>query len=240
MNFKAIDNIWGALRKKFRPGFSYSRDEEIAQYGQKHDPKANADTTPPEDELINLHCLWAVEYYTPAHMDSLVNSFRKLGWESGHQDFGARDPVDWLNGLTRQFRGGGWMNLGYLIPKESDLFLVGPKHTVPLPTVVKYAKAGIYSITPSLICMVVCLVFEENFSKAFDKALRTDRRTYKTPIPSGERIHFPQFQKTDHISCIRKKMSTIAAEWFSKNLPGLFSSWPSRRRYTDVRVHYSA
>ncbi len=116
------------------------------------------------------------------------------------------------------------MNLGYLIPKGSNLFPFGARHQVSLPSGVKYASAWMYSITPSLICVVVGFVFEDDLSEEFDMALRTDRHTYTTHDADGsESIHLPEFQKTHHICNIRKRLKGSAATWFKDNIPGLFS-----------------
>ena len=226
MVFKVNDYLRRAISKRFGRSVPHPDIDAVSRFRQTHDPKENTDTTPPDDEFIDLYCLWAVEFYTPDHMDSLVNGFRKLGWEAEDTpDSSNRDPVAWLYRLRHHYHGEGWMNLGFLIPKDSDLhFLGGLTHRVTLPASVRYASGRIYAISPSLIGIVICFVFEEGASAMFDKVLRTDRQTYTTPTLHGHKIHFPMTQKIEHISQIRVEMSKLAATWFSENLPGLFSS----------------
>ena len=209
-----------AVRNRFRP----IRDSHLAIY-QQRDPQDNADTTPPEDERIDLCCAWGIEFYTPAHIPDLIEGFRKLGWHADDRQDPSRNPESWLYGLRRFQYGGAWMNLGYLIPKDSALPLIGPdKRVTPLPTCAKYARAGIYSISPSLVSVVVCFVFDDDTSTMFDKALRRDRQTYLSPIRGGHRIYGVRTQKTDHIRQIRIDITRQIGTWFSENLPGLFSS----------------
>ena len=98
------------------------------------------------------------------------------------------------------------------------------KRVAPLPACASYASAGIYSISPSLVSVVVCFVFNGDTSDSFNKALRTSRQTYLSPIQGGHRLHDVHSQKTDHIRQIRTSISGQIGTWFSENLPGLFSS----------------
>ena len=117
------------------------------------------------------------------------------------------------------------MNLGYLIPKDSGPLLIGAdKRVAPLPKCARYASAGIYSISPSLVSVVVWFVLNDDTSTAFDKALRTNRQTYTTPIRGGHRIYNVRTQKVDHIRQIRTNINRQIGTWFLENLPGLFSS----------------
>ena len=116
------------------------------------------------------------------------------------------------------------INLGMLTPRESEPVIGGLSRSVHLPSNVKYALAGIYSLTPSLIGVVVCFVFEEPSSGLFDKTLRADRSTYETRTGTGWRFHGSANQKEGDVAQIRTDLSQLAANWFSKNLPGLFSS----------------
>ena len=208
-------------------------NEVLKEYHEKGDPKENSGTAPPEDEFIDLVCMWAVEFYTPAHIDGLIESFVKLGWgEDPIRDRGgSQDPIGWLEGLRRHHLGGSWMNLGILTPNKSDLYFGGMYHEVPLPPNIKYAEAGIHSLTPSLNCIVACFVFDEKSSGILDRALRTDHSTFATPTKGGGwRFHTAANQKAESIGKCRDELSELAYTWFSEHLPGLFCSglWNGR------------
>ena len=217
------------LKESFRKKFNYAQslpdEDELTKLRSERDPGENAETAPPDDEFIDLNCLWAVEFYTPDHRNKLLDGFRKLGWDSEDTDDGnSRNPAVWLNGLNRRFQGGAWLNLGVLIPEGAKRSFPGPTKRVPLPPGVSYALGIIQNISPSLNCVVICFVFEERYSTKFDKALRQERKTYTTRIGTGHRVHQPMFQKRDHIKQIRTEIAGLAATWFQDHLPGAFAS----------------
>ena len=221
-----FDRLRQTISKRFssdQPPLFYA--EESLAFWRERDPPENAETTPPTDEFIDLNCLWAVEFYTPDHRASLVEGFRRLGWEhEDAEDQNYRDPIAWLDGLNRHSQGDGWLNLGALVPEESPERFVGYTHRVQLPPGVSYALGRIQNLSPSLICLVICFVFDEQYSPMFDKALREERKTYTTPTRKGHRIHRPRNQKHDHISQIRTQISRSAGTWFRDKIPGEFAS----------------
>ena len=219
-----LDHLPAAIRNRLRSARSNDVRETLASF-YKTDPQENAETSPPEGERIDLCCAWGVEFYTPAHLADLVKGFRKLGWDGDDPNGPSRDPVAWLNGLRRYQHGGAWMNLGYLTSENSDLPFWGvDKHEALLPACAKYAKAGIYSMSPSLVSVVVCFVFNDETSNLLDAALRTNRKTYATSSLGWHRFNTPRIQKEEHIRQIRADITNQIGNWFSENLPGIFSS----------------
>lgn len=213
-----------SIRNRFRTMRDPRMDETLASY-REQDWERNAYTSPSEQEQIDMGCAWGIELYTPSFTDGLVDSFRKLGWRPDDHSDPSRDPEAWLYGLRRHHYGDAWMNLGYLLPKATSLPFVGvDKHETPLPACARYATAGIYSISPSLVAVVVCFVFNDCTSSRFDKALRSNRQTYTTPLRRGHQIHGPVAQKTDSVRDIRVDVTRQIGKWFWENLPGLFSS----------------
>ena len=211
---------------KWFPNWFFHPDlTQDIDYWRERDPKINAQTKPPKDEFIDLRCLWAVEFYTPVHLDNLLNGFRKLGWSEKNTLAHRRDPAGWVQRSRQHSSSGGIFNLGIVNPSSSDSFLSSHARTAPLPPNVQYATGRIYSLTSSLTCIVMGFVFKEDFSAQFDEALRTDRQTYTEPSSKGMvRICDPRTQKSDHIRQIRKDITELFMKWFSENLPGLFSS----------------
>lgn len=187
------------------------------------DAQDNVETSPPDDESVELCCVWGIEFYTPTHTPRLIEDLRKLGWGDSDQIDRGRDPETWLKGLrNRQFGGASW-NLGYIVPKGAKLPFMGiDRHESSLPASVKYANAGMYAISPSLVAVVMCFVLDEHMSRTFDEILRTYRQTYTTPVKRGWRIHDPYSQKTEHIERTRAKLTEQTRNWFAEHLPGLF------------------
>ena len=213
-----------AAHERFPRIFDYPVRLGEQAISQIFDPKENAETCPPDDEFIDLCCMWAVEFYTPAHIDTLLAGFRKLGWDKNHSN--SRSPTSWIQKLRQSPRGSGWLDLGVIYPQGTDNNPWSSRClTAPLPPHVQHATGGLFSLTSSLTCIVIGFVFEEDFSTQFDKTLRTDRQTYEKSVGRGYTRKFrPKMQKADHIWQIRADIAELAARWFRENLPGLFSS----------------
>ena len=227
MTNNLFQRIQAVVCNRSRPVHDPDVDEALASFRAK-DQQNNVDTSPPADENIALRCVWGVEFYTPSHIEGLIDSFRKLSWHPGDHPDPSRNPEVWLRGLRGSQYGGAWLNLGSLVPEGSKLPFLVDKHTVPLPEGVEYALANISSVSPSLVSIVVCFVLKDDTSSLFEEALLKDRETYQTsfttPFTRGQKYHEPWSQKRDDIDRIRVNISKKVGDWFSENLPGLFSS----------------
>ena len=197
---------------------------------KKYDLVSNSETIPPEDEFIDLYCVWAVEFYTPAHFNKLLEGVQRLGWYQTDGFFRhAEEVADWIYRSRQRPPGYDHLDVGTIYPCGTDVPVAEQQSSLKaqLPSGVEYATAKIYSLTSSLTCVVMGFVFEKGFSASFDEALRTDRKTcYKEPsVKGGTRtICDPQTQKTDHVFQIRSDIAKLSTKWFQENLPGVFSS----------------
>ena len=204
-----------------------SSDDDLASLldlSRRNDPSSNAETTPLEDEQVDLHCMWAVEFYAPSHVDKLVDNLKKLGWDQN--DFlGRESPASWVRISRQHSAGGSWLDLGTIRSGDDERSWPSRDRTAPLPMYVRYASGGIYSLTPSLTCIVICFVFEDNFGCRLDAILRRRRQTFTRPVSrSGREFLDPERQKTDEVRQLRQECANLAARWFRENLPGVFSS----------------
>ena len=221
-----------AVSNTFGRSASIPLNNQLIKEYQKDDAENNAKTSPPTDEHIDLRCIWGVEFYTPSCFDSLVDAFCELGWDKDDEDdglFNSRNPVTWLYNQRRSQHGGSWLNLGILTRHPPDQSSLGLRRYAPLPPGVGSASASIYSVSPSLICIVIHFQFERESSTCFEQALKKDRQTFgerrsKEAKSRGFRIKTPEVQKSEHISRIRSEKSKQVSSWFGQNLPGLFSS----------------
>ena len=212
-----------AAYKWFPNLFSHPDLARDIDYWRERDPEINVQTKPPKDEFVDLRCVWAVEFYTPIHLDKLLDGFRKLGWSEKNTLAHRGDPAGWVQRSRQHFSSGGIFNLGTVYPSSSDSFLSSHARTAPLPPNVQYATGRIYSFPSSLTCIVMGFVFKEDFSIQFDEALRTDRQTYTEPSSKGMvRICDPRTQKTDHIRRIRKDMAELSMKCFLRTCLGYF------------------
>ena len=184
------------------------------------DSKRNAENSPPEDEFIELCSVWAIEFYTPAHMDDLLNNLERLDWP----DDESRDPVSWLRQRGVSQFGQAWKPLGLIFPRDAR----GPSLNSPiradLPPNVQFAYGDILWFTPSLIAIALEFTFDEKYSRIYDDALRQYKSSFLTATSRGYRIHDPRSQRTSHIEKIRQDTTRHVTDWFSSNLPGLCSA----------------
>lgn len=188
------------------------------------DTKENLDTQPPPTESISLVSLWAAEFYSPALTDDLIDSFRRLGWKREEPPHPG-NPIAWLEAQGESYSS-GVLNLGILVSdtSHSDWH---DSHTVPLPEHVEYATAHLFTVTPSLHCLVVGFVIREGspINESFMTALR---REYRTRAKRDDRgwivFHRPRNQKHDRINQIRSRLSEDTLTWFDEYFPGLCAS----------------
>ena len=197
--------------------------EEVLAEARALTSEQNLRTTPPEDERIALRCLWAVEFYSPSHIDGLVGGLRKIGWSGERDLFESEDPVSWLS-RTRRHGDGGWKTLGFLVSPGADKDLTGVVRNGPLPDGVEYCHASIAVLTPSLVAVAVCFTFSQEKSTVFEDVLRRDRQPISKKTQRGWEHYLPPSQKGNDVRQARKELVALAAAWFSDNLPGIFSS----------------
>ena len=87
-----------------------------------------------------------------------------------------------------------------------------------------WATASISRVSPSLFCLVVCFVFDDDFSKGIDGALRKYRKTYTEPYDNGFSISDPETQKRNDVKLLRSSVSQRTGKWLGEHFPGVFSS----------------
>ncbi len=189
----------------------------------ERDRRRNADSTPPADEHIDRPCIWGVEFFTPAYIDSLEEGLQRLGWERGDPSTTSPDPIAWLRDLGRHRHSGGSLPLGPLITDESPDFLFA--HRVPeLPQSAELAFAHISSITPSLFSVTVCFVIRESVVATLNRILHEQKTSYLTSQDGRNSLHDPYSQKSKELEQARKALRGEIADWFARFLPGVFSS----------------
>jgi hypothetical protein len=191
---------------------------------QKRDEEENAKTEPPSDELIDLRCIWAVEFYTPSQVAQLLSGFEKLGWD--REDIRNRiSPSIWVQSFRETPLASGSFNFGAIHRPGDKRSLSTHGWTALLPPCVDYAFASMYSLTSSITCIVMCFILDEKYSGRFDERLRHKYKTVLEPIAGGGyRLLNPPWQKTAAIQAIRAEMRAAVANWFRTQLPGLFAS----------------
>ena len=224
ISFKTLSKIASMPIRKWTS--RRSEDEDVAsilEYARERDPDENLETVPAEDERIDLHCLWAVELYTPSFADRLLENLERLGWDQ--EGFPSREsPASWVR-MSRQLpEGGSWINLGIIRSRSDERAWPPRDRTAELPENVRYAAGGLYSITSSLTCIVMKFVFENGCERELEAALRENKITFARRVARGHQICGPRTQKAEEVRSIRYERMVLAMGWFRENLPGIFSA----------------
>ena len=199
-------------------------ERETIAFFEELDPDINRNTSPPIDESVHVRCAWAIEFYTPAHMDQLAMNLMHFNHTSSVRVHNTELLDNWVDELHRVRYGGGWVNLGTLVRKGERSKFINPTREVELPPSVDYAIARAFRVSPSTVCIAVCFVFDDNFSAIYDRELRKYRNTYTERTTRGSSILTPDLQKSASIECIRSEISGRSTDWFRDHFPGIFSS----------------
>ncbi|MGJ3237116.1 MAG: hypothetical protein ACFE0Q_00275 [Anaerolineae bacterium] len=210
----------------------YQRMKESENYlkalQEKRDPVNLEKISLPENEKIDLHCIWVSEVYTPSNINTLIRSLERLGWD--YQDIFSGDTLSKRIQATRsKGQHYTWDNVGSIVPIESDLFTYLPdsKH-FDLPDGVKYANLSFCTIHSSLTILTVQFVFQEEFKGALNTAFEKKYQTMTKVHRVGTKI-----QRISYIDVLRQSQDYVEQEinnihshlhsWISFTIPGYFS-----------------
>lgn len=218
---------WHALRRRaFRKAPSLFSDPdlpEILDVHRRSDAQRNQENRLPDEESVELHAIWALEYYTPAYVDALLDGLTQLGWHKRGQGPSGDDVAEWVRQLRDHESGGSWLNLG-IIKRPDEKGLFGLSRAAPLPTEYDYAFGQIVSLTPSITCVMIAFVPRKDLIRSYERALRHDVATTVRRQGASYTIIDPHFGRRDAIRDLRARYRTAAANWFKQHLPGVFSS----------------
>ena len=226
MNLKFVSHALAGLKKRLPsskgadPEWMERRLEEVREL----DHERNAETTPPDEEHVDLCCIWATEFYTPGQMGALRNNLLRFEEETLRSMHTGWDTRSNLEEMLRSPTAGHWVDLGIWTPEDSPMRPLMQHRVVKLPDGVAHAQGKVLAVSPSIIAVVVCFVFDEGITDMFDRALRKDRQAYGVRYPGGIRYHGPANQKAEYIQQTREALSVKAEGWFKMNIPGVFSS----------------
>jgi len=230
---------WGPLQRWSRYRMMERIERTEPNPWKDRDPGANAESSLPEGERVELPVIWVAELYTPSTVPGLLSGISKLGWDQGT----SRDDslVKWMSDV-RQGRRAGWTSLGLVSPPDSHHFM--RERVAPLPEGVDVALPVLISITPSLTAFVTAFLMSKESAAALDAPLRAFYSTrierdpsfrrwhviphvlWNRPIRSGRRFYPPDTVRRDEArSCVRGLERDCTA-WVGERMPGVFASSP--------------
>ena len=225
------------------------------------DADENERTRLPDGEEVRLGGLVLTEAFTPSTVSSLYRVLEN--WP----DRVAGDKEDRLKRLeaSRGGEGGGWQNLGVVVPSGGFAFPIG--HTDPsVPPGVAAIWIQVAYVTPALAMVVGTFTFTEDAGD-LTGLLREDYRTKNVDVyvrvygrlgglraqmpwarPASHRggytLSSPLDQKRDAAEALITGLEEACSRWFYGKFPGRFStagpkSWPMiRMLFTQLNVPF--
>ena len=203
------------------PNITVSPHSDDRLYFRESDQKNNVDTRVPSDEDLRVSVVWGVEIFGPAEVKGLYRQLHALGWASSAQYGMRRSATEWIKEM-RTYGYGGNFNLGLVHRPNEVGFLSG--YTGPVPKKAQYLLVNIVQISPTVTCVLVGFVLEEESSKAYELELITNRQTYHRPV-YGKFTYETlgvDIQKRESIDTSRSELRDMTINWFGKHLRGFF------------------
>ena len=75
---RGVRRLLGHLSDRASSGSGEAADERL-RAARANDAEENAASMPPEDEALEMHCLWLTECYGPSHIGAPRNRAAGLG-----------------------------------------------------------------------------------------------------------------------------------------------------------------
>lgn len=199
---------------------------EFLRYQREEvDPEENRMTSPPEDERIEVRCIWLTEFYAPSHVPTLLSGLEKLGWR-GRGGIREESLADLLRQeRTRQF-GRSAQIIGPVVrPDEERWSYLPERPETDLPDVVDYAFGSLYIVSSSLTALTMQFVLKGEAALSLDRVLRrTDFETRAVKRENGGQFGLDgsAYQKGHVVREERCGLREECAYWFAQNLSGVF------------------
>ena len=135
------------------------------------DPTEQAQSRPPPREAIEWHLTYLAEAYLPSHAERLREGLVAAGWTAGGVGRQA-DPVP----AMRASAGGGWTQLGVLVPPSAQSTAFGGMRPAALPDGVASVRVALWSVTSSLTVVSAGFEWDEHSGDVHDRIGKTDHR----------------------------------------------------------------
>lgn len=201
-----------------------SGKEAVEWHRKERDEQENDEGIPPETEEIRQHCIWIVEAFPPSRIKALNAGLQSLGWNA--QTPIDIDPVSWLDDARRGAWGGGWLNIGLILPEDSREQWFPRRKIASLPAGVRFANGALHQPIPSVSFAVFQFVLEnDGHDRAVDAALRKRYRTVDRRLPGqAYMIVTPENQRQEAVRKVRQELHRRCERWIAERFPGFFAN----------------
>lgn len=199
-------------------------DEATRGWRQQRDIEQSEKSKLPPNEEVRLRCLWVLEAYPPSGFSELRSAFEKFGWaEQLPFDSNANITVQ-ISRARRRLAGGGWSNLGIILPDDSRS-TIGWRRVAELPDGVRHIRGTALFPTPTMTLLCWHFVFDEKSAASLEEPLRADFTTEYEPLPGGAaRVYSPPSRRSHVVGSIRQEMYRDCYKFVEKHFPGVFAN----------------
>lgn len=101
-------------------------------YSDAIDAQSTAAATLPDGEEVGVRCIWVMDVYLPGHFQALLRRLDQLGLARNRFAFPLGDSLSSMQRARTLSMGGGWTNLGHLVPPSKKGSLMGYQPAYPL------------------------------------------------------------------------------------------------------------
>ena len=192
------------------------------------DRRKNEETELPPEEDVKVLAVWATEAYGPAEIEILYAGLEALSWDNGRLGHDNSGSIDWIK-QQRQIGSEGTFNLG-IVHRAGASKHIHQELFADLPPGVEYLIVEIHQACPSLTCLQIVFVLNQDRQRVYTDQLKLERTTIHEPIGGrlgAYKILDPGHQKQRAIESQRRELQALATQWFRKYFPGVFCATPS-------------
>lgn len=190
---------------------------------EERDRKINACTSLPPEESVRVPSIWVFEAYTPSAVSNLQAGADRLGW-SGSEALLNPDFPDAIGDMRSTRWGGGWLNLGYIVP-NNDKQHFSFHRRAPLPPGIEAIQASVWQSFPSTTLLCCQFMLDDGLANSLEQPLAESFNTYEEPIgKTSVRFVDVAHQKQNAVELMREYLCSLCSDWVTEYFPGYFSS----------------
>lgn len=201
-------------------GVSADTTERHLEALRGSDDEENEASEPPEDEAIELHCIWVTECYGPSHIGDLISGIQQLEWdEQGNSRLLPGKITGWIEKARTETTGS--IELGHIV-RPGDTRWAGDRRESDLPPEVDYAQGRLECPYLGLVVLSMQFVLKDDAALYLDNALRQQYETIAIPRHRGTSYLTPGLRKREAVEERRAELRRNCASWFAEYIPGMF------------------
>lgn len=188
----------------------------------------------PKEEVINIPCIWAIEFYPPSELDILKDIFNQKGWDKINKYFNQKSHNDVLKSFraTQNF---GWWKLATFQAKNSKYIIPNSIRT-NIPIIFDYIDLHAIQVGSSLTAIMGKFSLNEAFS---DELTEEWHKQYEPQMVKTNGITKNLNRKevaTREIKAKKNSAYSSIRRWMRNNLPGFFSTNNQKQPLFDLNL----